>query len=78
VIDMYDVEGSREKRLVVAFKQGSAIGLFTALSDLYHYYGLTSSRKYVEQFSNGITILSIYLRPAPHAESRHPPIEVSS
>ncbi|KAK0363927.1 NAD-dependent glutamate dehydrogenase [Friedmanniomyces endolithicus] len=77
VIDMYDVEGSREKRLVVAFKQGSAIGLFTALSDLYHYYGLTSSRKYVEQFSNGITILSIYLRPAPHAESRHPPIEAS-
>ncbi|KAK3652098.1 NAD-dependent glutamate dehydrogenase [Elasticomyces elasticus] len=77
VIDMYDVEGSREKRLIVAFKQGSAIGLFTALSDLYHYYGLTSSRKYVEQFSNGITILSIYLRHAPHSESRHPPIEAS-
>lgn len=77
VIDMYDVEGSREKRLIIAFKQGSAAGFFTALSDLYHYYGLTSSRKYVEQFSNGITILSAYLRPAPHAESKHPPIESS-
>ncbi|EMC96096.1 hypothetical protein BAUCODRAFT_71533 [Baudoinia panamericana UAMH 10762] len=77
VIDMYDVEGSREKRLVVGFKQGSALGLFTALSDLYHYYGLTSSRKYVEQFSNGITILSIYLRPAPQAGTNHPPIEAS-
>lgn len=77
VIDMYDVEGQREKRLIVGFKQGSALGLFSALSDLYHYYGLTSSRKYVEQFSNGITIMSIYLRPAPHATSKHPPIEAS-
>lgn len=77
VIDMYDVEGSREKRLVVGFKQGSALGMFAALSDLYHYYGLTSSRKYVEQFSNGITIMSIYLRPAPNSEARHPPIEAS-
>ncbi|KAK4548779.1 glutamate dehydrogenase (NADP(+)) gdh1 [Oleoguttula mirabilis] len=77
VIDMYDVEGMREKRLVVGFKQGSALGLFTALSDLYHYYGLTSSRKYVEQFSNGITIMSIYLRPSPNNAAKHPPIEAS-
>jgi glutamate dehydrogenase len=77
VIDMYDVEGTREKRLVVGFKHGSAIGLFAALSDLYHYYGLTSSRKYAEQFSNGITILSIYLRPAENVKSNHPPIEAS-
>ena len=77
VIDMYDVEGTREKRLIVGFKQGSALGMFTALSDLYHYYGLTSSRKYVEQFSNGITIMSIYLKPAPKVEGKHPPIEAS-
>ncbi|KAF2174124.1 hypothetical protein M409DRAFT_62259 [Zasmidium cellare ATCC 36951] len=77
VIDMYDVEGSREKRLVVGFKQGSALGLFAALSDLYHYYGLTSSRKYVEQFSNSITIMSIYLRPSPNVANKHPPIEAS-
>lgn len=78
VIDMYDVEGSREKRLVVGFKQGSALGMFAALSHLYHYYGLTSSRKYVEQFSNGITIMSIYLQPSPSSiASKHPPIEAS-
>ncbi|KAF7185776.1 NAD-specific glutamate dehydrogenase [Pseudocercospora fuligena] len=77
VIDMYDVEGTREKRLVVGFKQGSALGMFAALSDLYHYYGLTSTRKYVEQFSNGITIMSIYLKPAPNVSSKHPPIEAS-
>ena len=77
VIDMYDVEGTREKRLVVGFRQGSALGMFQALSDLYHYYGLTSSRKYVEQFSNGITIMSIYLKPAPRVAANHPPIEAS-
>ncbi|CAO1597371.1 NAD-dependent glutamate dehydrogenase [Xanthoria calcicola] len=79
VIETFEIEGSREKRLVIAYRQGSAMGLFSALSDLYHYYGATSSRKYVEQFSNGITIMSIYLRPllqsAPNM--KHPPIEAS-
>lgn len=65
VIEYFDIEDSSEKRLVVAYKQGSAMGLFSALSDLYHYYGLTSSRKYVEQFSNGYTIIGVYLKQAP-------------
>ena len=79
VIEMFETEGSREKRLVIAYRQGSAMGIFSALSDLYHYYGVTSSRKYVEQFSNGITIMSIYLRPLPHSVpiAQHPPIEAS-
>ena len=79
VIEMFEMEGSREKRLVIAYRQGSAMGIFSALSDLYHYYGVTSSRKYVEQFSNGITIMSIYLRPLPHSvpTAQHPPIEAS-
>lgn len=79
VIEMFDLEGSREKRLVLAYRQGSAFGIFSALSDLYHYYGVTSSRKYVEQFSNGITVISLYLKPAESAtlNARHPPIEAS-
>ena len=63
VIEIVNIEGTQEKRLVVAYKQGSAMGLFSALSDLYHYYALTSSRKYVEQFSNGVTVMSLYLKP---------------
>ncbi|KAI9812051.1 MAG: NAD-dependent glutamate dehydrogenase [Pycnora praestabilis] len=81
VIEMFEIEGRRDKRLVVAYRQGSAMGMFSALSDLYHYYGVTSSRKYVEQFSNGITIVSIYLRPlwpgVVTANAKHPPIEAS-
>ncbi|KAI9835312.1 MAG: glutamate dehydrogenase (NADP(+)) gdh1 [Sarea resinae] len=79
VIEMFDIEGRRDKRLVIAYQQGSAHGIFSALSDLYHYYGVTSSRKYVEQFSNGVTVMSLYLRQLPHAgtSARYPPIEAS-
>lgn len=55
VIEMFEIEGSREKRLVVAYRQGSAMGMFSALSDLYHYYGLTSSRKYVGKPSSPLS-----------------------
>lgn len=34
VIEMFEIEGTREKRLVIAYKAGSAPGLFSALSDL--------------------------------------------
>jgi len=79
VIEMFDMEGTREKRLVIAYRQGSAMGVFSALSDLYHYYGVTSSRKYVEQFSNGITVVSLYLKPAGDdiSKTRSPPIEAA-
>ncbi|EXM05603.1 Glutamate/Leucine/Phenylalanine/Valine dehydrogenase-domain-containing protein [Fusarium oxysporum II5] len=63
VIEVFDIENTDEKRMVVAFRSRTAQGLFSALSDLYHYYGVTSSRKYLEQFSNGITVMSVYLRP---------------
>ncbi|KAJ1665010.1 NAD-dependent glutamate dehydrogenase [Coemansia sp. RSA 1813] len=59
---------SGEHRLVIGFRQRSTQGYFAALSDLYHYYRLFSSRKYVEQFSNGVTIISLYLDLAKHAK----------
>lgn len=79
VIEAFDIEGTDEKRLVVAFRSKTAVGMFSALSDLYHYYGVTSSRKYVEQFSNGITVMSIYLKPVAglNPEVSFPPIQRS-
>lgn len=82
VIEVFDIQGKRDKRLVVAYRQGSALGFFSALSDLYHYYGLASTRKYVEQFSNGITVISLYLRQVSHDArdpniAQHPPIEAA-
>ncbi|KAK9423937.1 putative NAD-specific glutamate dehydrogenase [Seiridium unicorne] len=77
VIEVFDIEDSQEKRLVVAFRSRTARGMFSALSDLYHYYGVTSTRKYVEQFSNGICVICIYLKPSPNDDGKFPPIEQS-
>ena len=76
VIEVFNMAGRpQEKRLVIAYRQRSAMGIFSALSDLYHFYGLTSTRKYVEQFSNGMTIVSVYLRPIARPKPEHPRID---
>ena len=61
VIESYDGDSPSEKRLVIGYKQNETVSFFSSLSHLYHYYKLYSSRKYVEQFSNGVTIMSVYL-----------------
>lgn len=75
VIEMHEVENSRSKRLVIGYRQGSTQHFFSAMSDLYHYYDLFSTRKYVENFSNGVTIVCIYLSPLQNTTA--PPIEHS-
>lgn len=64
VIELFEVEHSvRQRRLLIGFRQQSTQEYFSALSDLYHYYNLHSPRKYVENFSNGVTIICLYLSP---------------
>ncbi|KAJ3729441.1 NAD-specific glutamate dehydrogenase [Lentinula raphanica] len=75
VMEVYEVEGTRERRLVIGYKMGGTSKFFSALSNLYHFYQLYSARKYVEQFANGITIISLYLNPVPNSNA--PPIEHS-
>ncbi|VVT58032.1 uncharacterized protein SAPINGB_P006003 [Magnusiomyces paraingens] len=71
VIEQYQVDGTEERRVIIAYRQKTAPGYFSALSHLYHYYGLHSTRKYVEQFSNGVTVISIYLVPTHFAQTAH-------
>ena len=75
VIEQFQLGDTREHRIVIGYKTGGTRKFFSALSDLYHFYGLYSARKYVEHFSNGITIISVYLNPAPNSQA--PPIEHS-
>ncbi|KAJ7081614.1 NADH-dependent glutamate dehydrogenase [Mycena belliarum] len=79
VLRHYTVAGTREHRLVIAYSSRSSrtSHFFSALSNLYHFYALYSARKYVEQFSNGVTIISLYLNPLPGAPGGAPPIEHS-
>ncbi|KAI8341466.1 Glutamate/Leucine/Phenylalanine/Valine dehydrogenase-domain-containing protein [Chlamydoabsidia padenii] len=69
VIEVYEVQGTREHRLVIGYRQRSTQGFFSAMSDLYHFYDLYSSRKYVEQFSNGVTIMGLYLKQMPTSKA---------
>lgn len=57
VIELFEVEGTRERRVVIGYKMGTTQHFFSAISDLYHFYSLYSARKYVEQFANGVTII---------------------
>ncbi len=61
VIDTSDKPATNEKRLMIAFRRNSTHSYFSAISDLLNYYGLHSNRKYIEHFSNGIVIFSIYV-----------------
>ncbi|KAI8615695.1 Glutamate/Leucine/Phenylalanine/Valine dehydrogenase-domain-containing protein [Chytriomyces sp. MP71] len=70
VIEVHDVQSSDEKRLVIGFKSGSATQFLSALTDLYKHYGLRASKKFVEPFSNGTTIISIYLGPSLRKDAR--------
>ncbi|TPX41085.1 glutamate dehydrogenase [Synchytrium endobioticum] len=75
VIQMVDFPNSTEKRLIIAFRQQTTAMFFSAMSDLYHFYDLFSARKYVEQFSNGVTVFCLYLNQLP--KSTAPPIDSS-
>lgn len=61
VVEAFEIEGSTEHRIVIGYKRGTTKGFFSSLTDLYHFYGLYSARKFVEQFSNGSVIVSLYL-----------------
>ncbi|GAM27950.1 hypothetical protein SAMD00019534_111260 [Acytostelium subglobosum LB1] len=56
----YQTNGAR---LVIAYRRGSTHSYWSAVSELYHFHQMYATHKYVEQFSNGIVIYSVYLRP---------------
>eukprot|EP00163_Fabomonas_tropica_P003925 TRINITY_DN13481_c0_g4_i1.p1 TRINITY_DN13481_c0_g4~~TRINITY_DN13481_c0_g4_i1.p1 ORF type:complete len:1026 (-),score=365.41 TRINITY_DN13481_c0_g4_i1:176-3253(-) len=56
-----DTPKEHQKRLVLCFRNGTTHSLLSAMSDLYHYFKLRSSHKYVEPFANGMVIFSVYL-----------------
>jgi len=52
---------NKEWLLTVAYQYQQTHNYLSGITDLYHSYGLYSPRKFVDQFSNGITVFSIYL-----------------
>jgi glutamate dehydrogenase len=68
VIEVFDLPNTREKRVVIGYRQRTTTAFFSALSDLYHFYDLYSTRKYVEHFSNGVTVCCLYLDQLPNSK----------
>ncbi|PSK38167.1 hypothetical protein C7M61_002719 [Candidozyma pseudohaemuli] len=62
VIQHFPIEESEEYRVVIGYRQKTSPSYNSALSDLADYYKLSTTRKYVEQFSNGVTIISMYIK----------------
>jgi glutamate dehydrogenase len=54
-------ENEKGARLVIGYKRGSTHSYWSALSDLYHSFGMFTTHKYVEQLQNDIVICSMYL-----------------
>jgi len=50
-----------ELRIMVSIPQYDSYGFLSGVSDIINYYGLVSKHKYVEPFSNGKLILSLYM-----------------
>ncbi|CDK25964.1 unnamed protein product [Kuraishia capsulata CBS 1993] len=61
VIKHFGVVSSGEQRVIIGYRQNSSPRYSSALSALCNYYKLKITRKYVEQFANGISVISIYI-----------------
>ena len=61
VIRHVPIDDLEEFRVVIGFRQQSSARYNLSLSDLASYYKLQITRKYVEQFANGVTVISMYI-----------------
>ncbi|ODV61027.1 glutamate dehydrogenase (NAD(+)) [Ascoidea rubescens DSM 1968] len=68
VITHYNILNTNTYRIIIALNQKTSSNYSSSLSNLCHYYNLNLSKKYVEQFKNGTTIISLYVSPS----SDHP------
>lgn len=62
VIKYFPIEDSEEYRVIIGYKQNSTTNYISALSTLANYYNLSTTRKYIENFKNGVTIISWYIK----------------
>ncbi|VEU21952.1 DEKNAAC102936 [Brettanomyces naardenensis] len=61
VVKHFAIASTGEERIIIGYRRNSSSRYNSALSTLADYYGVTLKRKYVENFSNGYSILSMYI-----------------
>lgn len=75
VIQHFAIEELEEYRVVIGYRQKTSPHYNSALSDLADYYKLATTRKYVEQFANGVTVISMYIK-ATNLGAKKTPIDL--
>lgn len=76
VIQHFPIEESEEYRVVIGYRQRTSPHYSSALTDLADYYRLLTTRKYVEQFSNGVTVISMYIKATVDDQNNKTPIDL--
>ena len=61
VVKHYTLAETNELRIIIGYKKGTSHRYNSALSTLANYYKVNLKRKYVENFKNDYTIISMYL-----------------
>ncbi|KAH3669415.1 hypothetical protein OGAPHI_001536 [Ogataea philodendri] len=61
VIKHFTVAATGEQRIIIGYRRNSSPRYNSALSTLARYYNVKLSRKYVENFANGSSIISMYI-----------------
>ncbi|KAI0462822.1 hypothetical protein LJB42_003625 [Komagataella kurtzmanii] len=69
IIKHFGIKSTGEHRVIIGYRQNSSPRYNSALTSLCQFYGLKVTRKYVEQFSNGISIISMYITPPDAGDS---------
>ncbi len=61
VIDISEKPETKETRIMIAYKRATTHTYFSSISDVLNSHNIHSNRKYIEQFSNGMLVYSIYV-----------------
>mmetsp|Transcript_5048 Transcript_5048/g.7107 ORF Transcript_5048/g.7107 Transcript_5048/m.7107 type:complete len:1008 (-) Transcript_5048:48-3071(-) len=75
VIKLTQNEVPTGKHLLVAYRSGTTHSFFSGMTDLYHSYNHYSTRKFIEHFSNGITVFDFHLIPLKPENQLTPQLE---
>lgn len=61
IIKHFSVTSTGENRVIIGFRRNSSPHYNSALTTLCDFYKLSIGRKYVENFSNDVTVISLYI-----------------
>ncbi|ODV87255.1 hypothetical protein CANARDRAFT_194948 [[Candida] arabinofermentans NRRL YB-2248] len=73
IIKHFTVASTGEQRIIIGYTRGTSPRYSSALTTLANYYKVNLKRKYVENFSNGFTIISMYIE---HTDAASPEMTI--